>query len=983
LSGRRGSEWHRWDPHIHTPGTLHEDAYPVADGWERFLHAVESAEPEIRALGVTDYCITRSYERAREAKDRGRLRDCSLLFPNVELRLDTGTIKGNWVNIHLLVSPDDPNHVSELNRFLGRLVFSGFDDKFACTPTELRRLGRCAGGTELDDASALKHGARQFKVSRDNLVETYRAIGWAQGNILIAVSANADGTSGVKEAADATLRAEIEKASHLLFTSSPKQRDFWLGRGRASTGELRARYGGLKPCIWGSDAHGLDRVGNPDEQRLCWIKGQPAFDSLRQAVIDPDRAYIGAEPPVLAAASQIIDGLSIEMAPWVRTPAILLNPGLVAVIGARGSGKTALVDMIAAGCDSYQESVPPSFLARAAEHLAGASVTIAWSAGDPSRRALDAPVSDQPDAYPRARYLSQQFVEELCSIEGMPTLIREIERVVFEAHPLLERDGATDFDELLDLRVRHHRESRRQQELALEDLSEQIGIELDKSRQVVALQAQVLEKKKLVARYGVDRKALLPKGPNEAAARLQELRDAVETVRGYIRQFANRQATLLAIGGEVSNFRHNEAPAALRAFQARHQHAGLDEPQWKRFRLDYSGDVEEAVTARSDEAAKQINAWRGVAPSEPVDDTGAFVGAAVDLRKTPLAVLEAEGRRLEKVVAMDADTARRLAAINKRIADESAVLDSLKERLDDCGGAKERATRLADARTSSYTRVFEAIIAEQQVLEELYAPLTKRLERAGGTLAKLSFTVRRVADVDAWAKAGEDDLFDLRTGPFKGIGSLAKIANDALRPAWTKGDAAAVSSAMARFRDAHHEALLEKAPVPRSDQTRYRRWTRRFAKWLYSTNHISIEYGISYDGTDIRKLSPGTRGIVLVLLYLALDDDDDRPLIIDQPEENLDPQSVNDELVPLFQAARRRRQVIMVTHNANLVVNTDADQIIVANVGASIGGGLPAISYESGGLDEQRMRTLVCKILEGGERAFMDRARRLRIVLER
>lgn len=76
---------------------------------------------------------------------------------------------------------------------------------------------------------------------------------------------------------------------------------------------------------------------------------------------------------------------------------------------------------------------------------------------------------------------------------------------------------------------------------------------------------------------------------------------------------------------------------------------------------------------------------------------------------------------------------------------------------------------------------------------------------------------------------------------------------------------------------------------------------------------------------------------MLVLLYLALDDADDRPLIIDQPEENLDPKSIYDELVPLFLAAKRKRQVIMVTHNANLVVNTDADQVIIAEVGAHVG----------------------------------------------
>jgi energy-coupling factor transporter ATP-binding protein EcfA2 len=148
-------------------------------------------------------------------------------------------------------------------------------------------------------------------------------------------------------------------------------------------------------------------------------------------------------------------------------------------------------------------------------------------------------------------------------------------------------------------------------------------------------------------------------------------------------------------------------------------------------------------------------------------------------------------------------------------------------------------------------------------------------------------------------------------------------------------------------------------------------------------DHISIEYGIKYDGIDIRKLSPGTRGIVLLLPYLALDDTDDRPLIIDQPEENLDPKSVYDELVPLFQAAKRKRQVIMVTRNANLVVNTDADQIIVAQVGANAAGGLPPIKYRSGCLEEAPIRKFVCDILEGGELAFRDRARRLRIALER
>ena len=102
-------------------------------------------------------------------------------------------------------------------------------------------------------------------------------------------------------------------------------------------------------------------------------------------------------------------------------------------------------------------------------------------------------------------------------------------------------------------------------------------------------------------------------------------------------------------------------------------------------------------------------------------------------------------------------------------------------------------------------------------------------------------------------------------------------------------------------------------------------------------------------GRRIEQLSPGTRGIVLLLLYLAIDRDHDRPLIIDQPEENLDPKSIFDELVERFRRAKLRRQIIIVTHNANLVVNADADQVIIATCGPHRPGELPEISYESGG----------------------------------
>ena len=984
-AGNRGSVWRRWEPHIHTPGTVLEDRFPKENGWELYLDALEAASPRIQAIGVTDYCITRSYERIREEKAKGRLKECEVLFPNVELRLKIGTLKGNFVNIHLLVSPEDPEHVDELNRFLGRLSFSAYDDEFMCTPSELVRLGRRVRGEELNEEAALKVGVNQFKVSLDNLLETYRRIDWAQENIVIAVAGTADGSSGVREASDATLRQEIERAAHIILASSLKQRDYWLGNGSASVAELEQRYDGPKPCIWGSDAHDLERVGNPAEERFCWLKGVAAFDTLRQACRVPERAYVGSTPPSWTAGSQVIDQVRIENAPWIKSPVLDLNAGLTAVIGGRGSGKTALVDAIAAGCGSYMESKEnPSFLARAREHLSGSQVVVKWSSGEASpARGLDAPGDSSSDAYPRARYLSQQFVEELCSIDGMPMLVEEIERVIFEAHPSLEREGAFDFGELLERRAGGHRDTRSLQEAALANISDQIGIEMEKAREVNQLQAKIDEKEKLVGRYEKDRNELLPKGDEKTSEWHQELVAAAEKVRGYLRTLGSRRASIVRVENEIRDLRQNRAPEGLRDMKERYRKLGFDDAEWERFLLDYVGDVDGVVEAKSKDVEKSTKAWKGERPAAVSGSSGAFLKREADLTRTPLAILEAEIERVEKLVATDRESARKVAAVSKRIAEEKNAIASLKERLADCKGARARAEKLVGDREKGYLRVFDALLAEESVLNELYAPLVRRLTAKGGTLGKLSFSVTRVADVRTWANQGEDELFDLRGGPFKGIGSLEREANDMLRDAWRTGDSKAVSEAMAEFRGKHEAALLEKAPYPRSDYKKYRPWSRRFAQWLYSTNHISLEYSVRYDGIELDKLSPGTRGIVLVLLYLALDDGDDRPLIIDQPEENLDPKSIYDELVPLFEEAKKKRQIIMVTHNANLVVNTDADQIVVARAGPQPAEGLPTFTYRTGGLDESDVRKVVCDILEGGERAFRDRARRIRIALER
>lgn len=988
----RGSEWHRWEPHIHAPGTILNNQFGAADPWGTYISTLETLTPVVEALAVTDYYVTDTYEELLRHKNNGRLPNVSLLFPNIELRLDVAARTG-FVNLHLLISPEDPEHISEIKRILKRLQFQAFGDRFDCTREELIKLGRKADTTIIDDVAALKLGATQFKVNFDQLRKVFAESDWAKNNILVAVAGgSSDGTSGVRQAADATLRQEIEKFAHIIFSSSSAQREFWLGQRNLSVEELRSRYDGSKPCLHGSDSHDQGSIGKPVGNRYSWIKGALTFDALRQACIDPEgRAYVGEKPPNSALPSQVISHVSINSADWAMTPDIPLNPGLVTIIGARGSGKTALADMIAAGCDAItpagweaDENVSPSFLARARRLIGDASATLEWGSGTIETRALDGSDANGHISFPRARYLSQQFVEELCSTKGVSDgLVDEIERVIYDSHPKDGSEWAIDFNELREQRTGRFQQAREREASAITDISDSIASELEKESLVTSLKKQVEQKKKQVEGYTADQAKLVIKGTETQVARHTQLSEAVQQLRTKIQSFNNQRRTFIALQDEVRSMRATGAPEMLRQIQARHNNSGLDDNQWDEFLLIYKGDVDKSLTAYIAWVEGEIQKLNGVPPS-PAAAKVQLIPDDANLDSLALSLISAEMERLEALFGADKIVREQYATLTRRITQERSALQTLETRQTDAEGAAERRKNLQIERDDTYGRVFEAIINEQEELANLYKPLMERIALSSGTLKKLSFSVRRTADVESWGTYAEEKLLDRRkAGPFNGRGSLIAAATEMLKPTWETGSAKDVQAAMTAFMVKYLKDLLSHAPFSPTQQIEFREWSKRFANWLFGTDHISVRYEISYDNVDIRKLSPGTRGIVLLLLYLALDDSDDRPLIIDQPEENLDPKSVYDELVALFISAKTKRQVIMVTHNANLVINTDADQVIVAEAGPHSSGGLPPISYIAGGLEDAKIRESVCDILEGGEVAFRERARRLRVRIDR
>ena len=473
------------------------------------------------------------------------------------------------------------------------------------------------------------------------------------------------------------------------------------------------------------------------------------------------------------------------------------------------------------------------------------------------------------------------------------------------------------------------------------------------------------------------------KGSDAQLRRHQQLQDTAQVLRKKIDGYKEQRRTFKGLQDEVVSMRATIAPEMLRQSQARHRGSGMKAEQWEEFLLDYKGPVDNSLANYIKCVDGKIAELEGTLRKGHSEESP-HIAEDQNLDSVKLAALNAEIARLERRLNADKFVRDQYSALSRRIGREAGALQTLQDRLSEANGAAGRRRTLQQERSASYERVFDAIASEERALADLYAPIQERLETAGETLKKLGFSISRLANAVTWADYAEENLLDRRLeGPFRGRGALVERAEKELKPCWETGTVADVTNAMSDFIAAYQNDFLVHAPVPREQHESFRTWLGRFAEWLFNTDHIVVRYGITYDGVDIEKLSPGTRGIVLLLLYLALDDDDDRPLVIDQPEENLDPHSVFAELVPTFMAAKARRQVVMVTHNANLVINTDADQIIIADATPQLDGGLPRLTYRAGGLDNAEIRKAVCDILEGGELAFQERARRLRVRLDR
>lgn len=990
----RGSLWRRWDFQVHTPASHLNNQFGT--DWDAYVQALfrKAIANDIAVIALTDYFTIDGYKRVRceylEKPDKlaelfssdeieavRRIR----VFPNVEFRLNKIIDNSNRVNAHVLLS--DELSIRDIEEhFLHDLEFT---DQAEPQATAQKRKLKIDNLSELgarlqsehiafrEDGDALFVGMKNAVVDDDAVLKALSDTRF-KDKFLFCVVSDEDLPKLRWDSQSHHTRKVLVQRSDALFSGNPKTRSWALAQPPYQDGEAHfiKEFMSLKACLHGSDAHGPDEIGHPCakrgdkthtcdpgkiedcELRYCWIKADATFEGLRQILHEPAaRAFIGPSTPDYHDEARTLTSINLSNGQgWFADTEIPLNPGMVSIIGQKGSGKSALADLIAYAAGSWIDDDDGCFLRRAEPHLDGLTVTLNWADGATTTETVGGPLSDAK----LVRYLSQNYVERICARDGVTReLVREIEQVIFSYLDPVDTLNASNFAELRALKTTA---------VAAESdrLKAEISTIIRDEFVIRDLQAKLPEKRTRLNTLKVEREGLIKQIPAPASeaermllAELQVKREALTAVqqkagaeKQAIQRVSDLETRVDAFSLAMDRF-YEELKVSLRD-------AGIPETEWPAFKPGFSLDYRKPLRERDTLIRRNLAALEGGDP--PADGT---------IRKILADIAE-----LSKQELNDKARQERTRQIQVRIANINLEIGRLETEISEF--ERTEAPRLEGIKTrrlDAYQAYFSNLAKEQTVLQSLYDPIRGQLEERALLKGKdLEFSIRWTANVDSWLSRGEA-LFDQRkTIPYGSIDALGKAARKSLLPAWTSGDAQRIRESLDGFLQPFRDAqqLYLRTNVTMKD----------LMSWFFEVEHITLDYGLKFNNSELESLSPGTKGIVLLILYLGLDVNDTRPLIVDQPDENLDNESIYALLTPYFRTAKIRRQIIVITHNPNLVVNSDTEQVVIAS-GEKQESGFPIIHYSSGALEDPTTRQHVCNILEGGNEAFLKRDRRYAI----
>ncbi|WGR73346.1 ABC transporter [Bradyrhizobium sp. ISRA432] len=919
---------------MHSPASFHWDGERFGTDKVRndrlvdeMIEALNDAAPV--AFGLMDYWTFDGWFalKARHS-EQGAPALLKTVFPGIELRL-AAPMQGR-LNAHVLFSDEISDQ--HLRDFLSRLKLELINQPLS--RDALIEYARYVGADKLakhgidksrvvsEDEEAFAAGCRIAELKVDSYKEAIREVpsGRAVGFMPFSTYDGLDSINWTDHYAYALG----------LFESSPifetRSTDYWAAFCGVETEGNRkwldnfqaALRGVPRLAVSGSDAHGFRGNGTNDKRgygqfpsgKRTWIKADPTWKGLLQVLKEPaKRSFLGELPPKLERINGhktfYIDRISVYKNPdsalpdtWLDGTEILLNPDLIAIIGNKGSGKSALADIVALLGNSHQ-NVHFSFLKRdrfrgkAGEPARQFVGRLCWLAGDPCVMCLaDDP---SPERVELVRYIPQGRFEALCNdhVSGKTDEFeKELREVIFSHVPNSVRLEALSFDQLIDKQENVFRAQTNELRKSLRALNEQIVETEDQLHpnvqknieEQVKLKAKQIEEHATVRPAEVEQPtAALTADQQAASARLAEIGAALEQLKTEARKVADdrrligrKQRSLRNIGERISLF----------------------EKQFATFVSEIADDL----------AAVELTAERMI---------------TLTVNRHVLIQLE------QTMLASDAEMAERVESAAKTEAALVTEQKQLSQKLND-----------PQQKYQAYT---EALKGWQVALEAIEGSETEP-ESLKGLQRELR---------------GEDESFAairsrFEKYAFENAADAVGFAEDVTSLLTESADKAAPNVPGIR-------ALMRKEKAP-----------SEVYNYVFGLQYLEPKYTLLFQDTHIERLSPGQRGALLLIFYLLVDKGRN-PIVLDQPEENLDNETVVSLLVPVLNEAKKSRQIIMVTHNPNLAVVCDAEQIIHATFDRKNGA---RISYQSGSIEDGIINRAVVDVLEGTKIAFDNRGQK-------
>ena len=917
----RGSEWNRWDLHIHTPETLKNDSFEgatIEEKWDKFYNDIleyiddgKNPQKNIVAIGITDYLSIKNYEKViRDGKLSTKI---PFIFPNVELRI-TPVASGAPINIHCLFNPSIAHQLE--SRFFGKLKFRYGTSDYSAAYSELERLGKAIDGT-LDTEAAIKRGREQFVISFSALEDLFKFDPDLRNNTIIAVSnKTTDGASGIANesipCSDAQLyatRMEIYKFSDFIFSASASDIKYFLGQGRDNPKDICAKYGKLMPCLIGCDAHTNNVIFEPANKKYCWIKAQPSFSGMKELIYEPEeRVRIQELKPEEKPDYYVIDRVEIEDENFDSSP-IPFSDKLTCIIGGKSTGKSLLLHNMA-------EAISPSQVQEKndltrSKYYRVKKIKVIWRDGVVSTK-------DDSEVEKKIIYLPQTYLNKLSDESEEKTEIDEI------IHDILVQNDSISTKYLQVERdvtvVKKEIDKSIYDLIAIyNNIKKLIDAKLEKgdAKSVLAEISKLKKKKEqLVTENNISESDI---------EKYDQTVQEAEKLRQKIKELTSDKIILPSI--EI--IRVNE--------------------------LDYQLSDEtlgKVSTVQNEIFAKAIDEWK-CSLEEIVKDL---------IQQEQ--ILQVRLSELEKEIA----------TIKPKIDGNAAITQLSKE------------ITIEEKKLSEINRIDSEIENEKQRFEVL-------LEKIASKVCHFKFIYDEFASfVNGFSEIKNDDIEFLVSVPFRTTTFFEKVCSlldkRKISHIFSKNedgeydfhandfDEEFIITTIKKLLDTQKYGLL-KASTDIEEAIR-----------AIASDWYNITYTIKMDGDEIEKMSPGKKALVLLKLLINLAESK-CPILIDQPEDDLDNRSIYLELVHFLKTKKIDRQIIVVTHNANIVVGSDSEEIIVAN---QCGNNAPNLAYRfeyrsgaiediepvydergnilNGVLYQKGIQAQICEILEGGKEAF-------------